>query len=275
MGRQFRASSPACAGEHSNRSRVQRTSAAAVVRSAAATSWAGRRPTASRRRVSGSRMCGTSSSGWIQIRRAGPGEARPIRSVSTYTRLMPGSWAPASPSGTDHVASSAGTASTAARTCWAWMSSLRSAGAATRRSSVTPCPRASATRRARPAVEQMPGTASRQGLRLTAAASFSSTSAVCTSCLAAGSMSRPKGVRTARRDVRSNSCSPKRSSRAATRRLATDWDIRASAAPTVKLPCSLTLTNARHAPTRSTVRTLCQIGMEQRMNVLDRMAARR
>lgn len=181
-------------------------------------------------------MCGTSSSGWTQIRRAGPGDARPTRSVSRWTRLTPGSRAPASPSGTDQVASSEGTASSAARTCWAWNSSLRRAGPAARGSRVTPWPRASATSRARPAVEQIPGTASRHGRRRAASASCSSTSAARTNCRATGSMSRPNGVSTAPREARSNSCSPKCSSRAATRRLATDWDIRDAAAPTVNPP---------------------------------------
>ncbi len=86
-------------------------------------------------------------------------------------------------------------------------------------------------------------------------------------------MSRPNGVRVAAREDRSSSRWPKCRSNAATRRLATDCAMRAAAAPTVKLPRSLTCMNARQAPTRS-MAPLCQNSMGTRARVLDGIALR-
>lgn len=68
------------------------------------------------------------------------------------------------------------------------------------------------------------------------------------------SMSCPNGVNRTARDDRSKSRAPKCSSRAAMRRLATDWGIPAAVAPEVKLPWPLTATKARQAATTSTRR---------------------
>src|SRR3954470_20235037 len=77
-------------------------------------------------------------------------------------------------------------------------------------------------------------------------------SANCTRRLANGSMSRPNWVSCARRVDRSNSREPRCRSRAAIRRLATGWGVCTAAAPAVKPPVSLTPTNARQLPIRST-----------------------
>lgn len=232
-----------------------RAAATASTSDGVTVTWVGARPADCPARVSGSRRCATSSSGWIRIRRRACARDRPLRSVSRNTVGAGNGVRAASPSGTRQAAVAAGTATIPAPTSRVRQSRSRSGGPAGRTSRWIRCRRAPTTRSARRRGGQISGTATRSGRSRARSASSAMASARSTSRRAEGSMSCPNGVNRTARDDLSNSRAPKCSSRAATRRLATDWGMPAAAAPEVKLPCPLTATKARQAATTSTCRT--------------------